>query len=153
MTIGYSGRARCFARSATEATADVRLNVFIVGRNRSFEKRPHEKDSSPRTVVLIFERKIGWTRLKTESAVHACVDSRELSGKRRVGKRTRRPSIGRNWIYFRRDSGQLTGPRIPGFKIVIGSNARRTLCDTRSAIALGEILVQRSAGADSSISV
>jgi hypothetical protein len=153
MSVRYSRWARCFARPTAQAAADVRLNVFIVRRNRPFEKRPHEKDSSPRTVILIFEREIGRTRLKTKSAVHARVDSWQFSGKRRIRKRTCRRSVGRYWIYFGRNGSQFTGPRIPGFKIVIGSNARRTFCDTRSAIALGEILFQRSAGADSSISV
>jgi hypothetical protein len=153
MAVRHSGWTGCLASSAAQATADVRLNRFVVRRDSPFEKRPHEKDSSPRTVVLILEREIGWARLKTESAVHARVDSRELSSERGIGERAGRSSVRRNWICFRRDGGQLAGPRIPGFKIIIGSNARRTFCDTRSAIALGESLLQSSAGADSSITV
>src|SRR5437773_148628 len=100
MSVRYSGWARCLARSAAQTTADVRFNGFIVWRNRPFEKRPHEKDPSTRTVVLIFECEIGWARLKTESAVYTCVDSRELAGKRRIGKRARRHSLGRYCIAF-----------------------------------------------------
>src|SRR6266550_7729157 len=153
MPIRHSRWTRCLASSAAQATADVRLNGFVVRRDRPLEKRAHKKDSSAWTVVFILECEIGGARLKTESTVYTRVDSRELSSERRIGKRAGRRSIGRNWIHFRRDGGQLTAPRIPGFKIIIGSNARRTFCDTRSVIALGEILFQRSAGADSSITV
>ena len=90
MAVRHSRWTSRLASAAAQATADVRLNRFVVRRDGPFEKRPHEKDSAARTVVLILQCEIGWARLKTESAVHTRVDSRELACEWRIGKRAGR---------------------------------------------------------------
>src|ERR1700737_2932431 len=74
------------ARPAAQTLIDVLLHARIVWFHRSFEQRPHEKDSPAGTVVLILEVQIGRARLETESAVHARVDAGQRVGERSAGQ-------------------------------------------------------------------
>src|SRR5712664_3727561 len=98
LPIRHSARTYRLARPAPETLIDVLLNARIVRRHRSFEQRPHEKDSPARTVVLVLEIQISRARLQTESAVHARVDAGQRVRERSARQGTTRHRVTRERI-------------------------------------------------------
>ena len=125
LAVGNARRTRGLTRATAEASVDVRMNAVIVRRDGPFKERSHEKNATARTLVLVFQRLIGGARLKTKTAVNALIDSGKCCFERRTGKRARR-----HWIRWRGillgntgTSAHSSGPRIPGFNRLSGSNA------------------------------
>ena len=125
LTIRDTRRTRWLTCTTAEATIDVQVNAIVVRSDCAFEQRPHEKNSASRTFVLVLQNLICRTRLKAEPAVHALIDSRERRCKRGIRQRTRRLSVGglRTLIYHVEWDAHSFGPRMPGFKMLDGSNA------------------------------
>src|SRR5438105_15938486 len=86
MAVRNSRRTHRLAGATAETLGDVPVDTLALGWQRSLEQRPHEDDSTARTVVLVLEREIRWTRLETETAVHARIDPRALAGEWTVGQ-------------------------------------------------------------------
>src|SRR3569833_2854384 len=79
-------RAHRLACPASETSRNVCLDAITRRLEGRLEQRAHEHDAAAWTVVLILECQICRTLLKTESTMHACVDSRLLLRKRAIGK-------------------------------------------------------------------
>ena len=122
---GWTGR---LAGPASETTIDVRVHRRVIRRDRSFEQRPHQENSSARTLVFILESQICRTRLEAEATMNTRVDSRKRCLERRSGQRARWDRVRwcRRVVHDRERSAHARGPRIPGFRMLFGSNARFT---------------------------
>ena len=136
LAVRNSARADGLARSASETLIDVLLHARIIGLDRALEQRPHEKNASARTVVLVLEIQVRRARLEAESAVHARIDSRQRVGERRAGKRAARHRIVRKRVSGEARSRQ--SPSMPGLRMLCGSYARLMPCDNPSDTTLGE---------------
>ena len=128
LSIRHTRRTCGLACTAAKAAVNVQVYAFVVRSDGSLEQRSHEKNSASRTFVLVLENLIRRTRLKTESAVDALINSGQRCCMRRIRQSARRLRVGRlrTLIYNIEWDAHNFGPRIPGFRMLDGSNAALT---------------------------